>query len=140
VSGDAAAVSPPFRVLGAGVLYGRLLRYGVRFDQVQRDGASIVPGPLHRKPSHLLDRSAQVYAWPRMERGSDLILDNDLRPVRGTVDVAGGWFDAGDYLKFTHSTAYNDVLLFGSARELGDRAPASLVAEARHGLAWLAKV
>jgi endoglucanase len=59
-------------------------RYRIRFDHVQRDGASVVAGPLHGKPSQLLDRSAHVYAWPRMERGSDLILDNDLRPVRGT--------------------------------------------------------
>ena len=51
--------------------------------------------------------------------------DPRRRPHRtgGPVDVAGGWFDAGDYLKFTHSSAYNDVLLFTSARLLGRRAP-----------------
>ena len=94
----------------------------------------------HRKPSHLLDRRAYVYAWPRMEPGGDLILDADLDRTGGPVDVAGGWFDAGDYLKFTHSSAYNDVLLFTSVRQLGHRAPKALVAEARHGLAWLSKM
>ena len=100
----------------------------------------VIPGALHRKPSHLLDRRAYVYAWPRMEPGGDLILDADLTRTGGPVDVAGGWFDAGDYLKFTHSSAYNDVLLFTSARQLGRRAPRALVAEARHGLAWLSKM
>ena len=75
-----------------------------------------------------------------MEPGGDLILDADLTRTGGPVDVAGGWFDAGDYLKFTHSSAYNDVLLFTSARQLGRRAPKALVAEARHGLAWLSKM
>lgn len=140
VRGDTRAVSPPFRVEGAGRLYGELLRYGVDFDQVQRDGRDVLPGRLHRRPSHLLDRRASVYAWPTMARGSDLILDKHLRRIGGPVDVAGGWFDAGDYLKFTHSTAYNDVLLFTSERMLGGRAPRALTAEARHGLAWLRKM
>jgi endoglucanase len=140
VRGGVRASSPPFRVEGAGRLYGELVRYGVRFDQVQRDGRDVIPGPLHRRPSHLLDRHASVYAWPRMAPGSDLILDKTLTRIGGPVDVAGGWFDAGDYLKFTHSTAYNDVLLFTSARMLGRRSPAILNAEARHGLAWLRKM
>ena len=140
VSGAARVSSPWFRVLRPGGVFSTWLRDGVRFDQVQRDGQQIVPGPLHRKPSHLLDRRAYVYAWPRMEPGGDLILDADLTRTGGPVDVAGGWFDAGDYLKFTHSSAYNDVLLFTSARQLGRRAPRALVSEARHGLAWLSKM
>jgi endoglucanase len=138
--GDSRATSPYFRVASAGRLYGELLRYGVRFDQIQRDGRAVISGSLPRKPSHLLDSHASVYAWPRMARGSDLILDRHLRRIAGPVDVAGGWFDAGDYLKFTHSTAYNDVLLFTSARMLGRRAPRTLIREARHGLAWLRKM
>ncbi len=100
----------------------------------------MIRGRLDRRPSHLLDRSAHVYAWPHMARGSDLITDRRLHRVGGPVDVAGGWFDAGDYLKFTHSTAYNDVLLFTSARLLGHRAPHALTAEARYGLRWLEKM
>ena len=140
VAGAVRTASPWFHVLRPGALFGTWLRDGVRFDQVQRDGQQVIPGALHRKPSHLLDHHAYVYAWPRMEPGEDLILDADLKKTGGPVDVAGGWFDAGDYLKFTHSTAYNDVLLFTSARQLGHRAPAALVAEARHGLAWLSKM
>ena len=53
VTGDVTASSPPFRIGSATGLYGKLLRYGVRFDQVQRDGKHVIPGALHRKPAHL---------------------------------------------------------------------------------------
>ena len=139
-TGEVTARSPWFRVRRAGDIFGRILRAGVAFDRNQRDGADVVAGPLHRRPSHLHDRRAFLYRWPRMQRGSDLILDRRLHRIGGPVDVSGGWFDAGDYLKFTHSTAYNDVLLFSSARLLGPRAPRRLVAEARIGLTWLTKM
>ena len=140
-SGRVQATSPWFRVMGAGRVFGTLLDSGVAFDQTQRDGRHVLHGRLHRRPSHLHDRRATVYRWPRMARGSDLITDRRLHPLGGpAVDVEGGWFDAGDYLKFTHSTAYNDVLLFTSARLLGHRAPRALTAEARYGLHWLAKM
>jgi endoglucanase len=140
VTGDAQARSPWFSVTSSSEVFGALLRAGVAFDQNQRDGADVISGPLDRQPSHLNDAEAHLYRWPRMERGSDLILDRRLHRIGGPVDVAGGWFDAGDYLKFTHSTAYNDVLLFSSARMLGDRTPPELLAEARHGLRWLSKM
>jgi endoglucanase len=139
-TGDVTARSPWFRVRTAGPVFGRLLDAGVLFDRNQRDGADVVPGALHRRPSHLLDRHASIYRWPDMEHGSDLITDRHLHRVGGRVDVEGGWFDAGDYLKFTHSTAYNDVLLFTGARLLGRRTPGPLVAEARYGLRWLTKM
>ena len=138
--GDVSAQSPYFRIASADALYGKLLRYGVQFDQVQRDGTDVIRGALDRKPAHLNDRNAKVYAWPNFVRGSDTITDHDLQRIGGPVDVSGGWFDAGDYLKFTHSTAYNDVLLFLSARMLGHHAPHSVETEARHGLDWLEKM
>ena len=133
--------SVPFVIGSAHVLWSRVLNYGVRFDQLQRDGADVVPGVLHRRPSHLNDAEADVYRKPHFQPGEDVITDPDLtRLPGGPIDVAGGWFDAGDYLKFTHSTAYADVLLFTAARDLGSAAPASVLAEARHGLDWLTKM
>ena len=132
--------SPVFRIGTAEQLYGRVLRYGIAFDQNQRDGDEQVAGPLHRRPAHLNDAHADVYAWPHMVRGEDLITDPDLTRIGGPVDVEGGWADAGDYLKFTHSSAYNDVVLFTSARLLGARAPQRLLEEARYGVAWLDKM
>ncbi len=132
--------SPMFAVVRAPQLWSRVLRYGVRFDQVQRDGTAVVRGTLDRQPAHRNDAHASVYQWPRFQRGSDVIIGHNLHKIGGPVDVAGGWFDAGDYLKFTHSAAYADVLLYTAARELGRRAPSSLLAEARHGLAWLSRM
>jgi endoglucanase len=138
--GAVRVTSPAFRVVPATRLYAPMVRYGVAFDQNQRDGHDQVAGPLHRRPAHLNDAAAGVYAWPHMVKGEDLITDPDLTRIGGPVDVEGGWADAGDYLKFTHSTAYNDVVLFTSARLLGPRAPAALLAESRYGLGWLDKM
>ncbi|MEO7059799.1 MAG: glycoside hydrolase family 9 protein [Lapillicoccus sp.] len=134
------STSAAFQVSDVSTIYGVMLTNGIAFDQSQRDGHDVVPGALNRRPSHLTDASATLYQWPTMQAGSDLITDPDLSPVGGPVNVEGGWFDAGDYLKFTHSTAYADIVLYSSARLLGSRAPSSLVAEARHGEQWLEKM
>ncbi len=135
-----AVRSVAFPVLTRAELWDPVLSKGIAFDRVQRDGAGVVAGPLRRRPSHLDDAAAQLYLWPDFEPDSDAITDADLTPSGGTVDVEGGWFDAGDYLKLTHSTAYADVLLYEAARSLGPAAPASLLAEARHGSDWLARM
>ncbi|HEY8300285.1 MAG TPA: glycoside hydrolase family 9 protein [Jatrophihabitans sp.] len=135
-----ATHSPWFRVTTTGALWSPVLRAGVRFIQGQRDGRSVVRSVLQRRPSHLNDAHATVYRTPHFQRGSDVITDTGLTGVGGPVDVAGGWFDAGDYLKFTHTAAFADVLLYVAQRELGGSAPRTLLPEARHGTAWLAKM
>ena len=62
-----------------------------------------------------------------------------LKPVGGPVDVEGGWFDAGDFVKFTHATAYSVAELLLVQRGLHGEDHA-LAAETRHGLRWLDKV
>ena len=140
VGGDVEARSPYFRIAGPGAIYGTLLRNGVLFDQMQRDGGDVIPGALNRKPAHLNDRNASVYEQPNFLPDSDTVTDEDLVRVPGSLDASGGWSDAGDYLKFTHSSAYNDVLLLLSQRMLGAHAPKSVRNEARHGLKWLDKM
>lgn len=135
-----AVRSPNFPVLSAARLWGPILRKGVTFDQLQRDGRSVISGQLPRQSAHLNDRAAQTYRWPTFEDDSDVITNGDLTKSGGVVDVEGGWSDAGDYLKFSHSTAYADVLLYTSARDLGRSAPSAVLAEARHGSDWLAKM
>ena len=138
VSGGTSAASATFSVTAANALYGKLVADGVNFFQVQRDGADVISGALHRRPSHLNDRTAAVYKWPDFASGgSDTITDGDLTKAGGTHDVSGGWFDAGDFLKFTHTAAYGDAVLFASERALGAATPASLDAEAHYGESWL---
>jgi endoglucanase len=121
-------------------LYRTVLDDGVDFYQVQRDGPDVIPGPLHRKPSHLNDAHADVYKTPHFDPDSDEITDPKLTKIGGPVDVAGGWFDAGDYLKFTHTAAFGEDVLLSAQRELGTHAPAGLKAEAQYGLDWLEKM
>jgi endoglucanase len=138
VSGGAR--SPAFRIGSSTELFGPRLAEVVAFFQAQRDGADVVAGELHRRPSHLHDRKLSVFAWPRYESAdSDVILAKSLRRIGGPVDLEGGWMDAGDFIKFTHTIAYADTLLLAARRTLGGAAPASLEPETRFGLRWLGK-
>jgi glycosyl hydrolase family 9/cellulase-like Ig domain-containing protein len=136
----AGITSSPFRIGPPAVLFSPRVADVVAFFTAQRDGAKVVPGPLRRRPAHLRDRTAPLYEWPRYEGpDSDVILGRTLRPLGGRVDLEGGWVDAGDFIKFTHTTAYADTLLLAARRALGAEAPAGLDAEIRFGLAWLGK-
>ncbi|MEU4194106.1 glycoside hydrolase family 9 protein [Kribbella sp. NPDC026611] len=97
----------------------------VRFFTAQRDTA-------HRNDAH-----ASFYAIPKfVDPDSDQTV-GELQKIGGPVDATGGWYDAGDYLKFTHIAAYSESLLWASVRQ--DRDP-KVLAEARHGLSWLDKM
>jgi glycosyl hydrolase family 9/cellulase-like Ig domain-containing protein len=134
----AGVTSPRFRI-GDDLLTPRVAE-AVRFFQAQRDGADVIPGALKRKPAHLNDRAASIYAHPRYDGpDSDVILGRSLRRIAGPVDAEGGWMDAGDFIKFEHTTAYATALLLVARRELGAAAPPALEPEARFGLDWLEK-
>ncbi|HEX5740513.1 MAG TPA: glycoside hydrolase family 9 protein, partial [Pilimelia sp.] len=107
------------------------------FFQAQRDGAAALPQVLGRRPAHLRDRDAAVHAPARYDGGS---LAADLTGTGARVDVEGGWFDAGDYLKFTHTAAYATVALLLARRDRGLDAASPVGREADHGLAWLTKM
>lgn len=135
-----AWMSPPFRVASARALFVPRAADVAAFFQAQRDGADVLPGSLHRRPAHLNDRHAFVYAVPRFKSlNTDVIAMPALRRIGGPVDLEGGWMDAGDFVKFAHTTAYADTLLLLAQRQLGPLAPRSLQAEGRFGLAWLGK-
>jgi endoglucanase len=138
VGGTVAASSPRFRVATRHALFPKLVDDTVRFFQVQRDGAH-VPRRLDRQPSHLTDRRATVYDTPVFEGEGGDVPAAPLDPVGGPVDVEGGWFDAGDFVKFTHATAYSTAELLLVRRSL-DRHNRALAGETRHGLRWLDKM
>jgi endoglucanase len=131
--------SPEFTVGNPGGMYGPLAADALSFFQSQRDGPNVIPGPLGRKPSHLRDQHATVYAPPRY-RGTTLA--GPLRQIGGPVDVAGGWFDAGDYLKFVDTASFSEILMLMSLRDYADAIPhaSALAQEAKFGLDWLRKM
>lgn len=134
LTGTARGMSPAFRVAAPGPLMEHLAAENVRYFRSQRDGADVTPGDLGRKPSHLTDRSATVYAEPRYDKAGSR-LTGALVPDGGPVDVSGGWFDAGDYLKFTHTASYATAELLLAERALPGTP--GLAEEARYGLGWL---
>jgi endoglucanase len=133
----AGATSPPFRIDTASRLFRPLVRATTEFFQAQRDGHDVVSGRLDRKPSHLADEKATVYAEPKFAgEGGDEIVE-PLKPQGGLVDVEGGWVDAGDFVKFTSNTAYSLAELGFVLREDPDPV---LAKEVRFGLDWLDKM
>ena len=92
---------------------------------------------LQRKPSHLNDRHAKVYETPEYHNG---FLVHDLVPTGDRVDTEGGWFDAGDYMKFAHTTAFVLAVMGEALRddpELFTGGGPDFAREARFGLDWL---
>ncbi len=70
------------------------------------------------------------------------MLKTELVPIDGTtIDVEGGWFDAGDYLKFVMTTSYVEAVMLVAERDHpAPIAKAKLDVEAAFGLTWLAKM
>ena len=138
LSGSAAGRSPAFRIADASELMTPLVRDNVRFLQAQRDGADVIHGTLSHGPSHLADEDATVYADPHYDAAGEELLDEHLTPTGVRADVSGGWFDAGDFLKFTGTTSYSTAELLLAERDLPDMK--TLSAEAEHGLQWVDKM
>lgn len=105
-----------------------------------RSGPDVAPP---RRPSHPGDARAVVWI-PDGDPGEGRWKPD---PEKRSVDVEGGWYDAGDQLKFTLNTAYTTyhlLLAWELAPHLfpdpnGQGLP-EILAEARHGLDWLMKV
>ncbi|MGZ3142835.1 glycoside hydrolase family 9 protein [Lentzea chajnantorensis] len=131
-----SATSAAFRVDSLNRLFAPVARNTVEFFQAQRDGADVVPGRLNRKPAHLTDREALVYEEPVFAgEGGDQIAA-PLQPTGTKVDLEGGWFDAGDFVKFTHASSYSTASMLLALRNKHDDA---LYEEAEFGLRWLDK-
>lgn len=133
------ATSVPFLIGTAAALYAPLVHNSVDFYRAHRDGFHVDGSLLDRKPAHLNDARASVYAIPHYN--ADDVLLRDLVKVGGPVNAAGGWFDAGDYIKFVGTTAFAESLMLLALRDHAAVASSSRMrAEALHGLAWLLKM
>ena len=117
--------------------YTPLLHNALFYFLAQRDGADVDPTVLEREPSHLNDAHAKVYETPEYLNG---FLVHDLVPTGERVDTEGGWFDAGDYVKFAHTTAFVLAVMGEALRdhpELFTGDGPDFASEARFGLDWL---
>ena len=167
VQGPAAATSPEFAVDTPEVLYPGLLLNTLWFYETDRDGPNYIPNALRTAPGHLNDENATVYETPPLN-GKDLITTK-ATPLTSTgtvIDGAGGWWDAGDYMKYVETMSYTVALMeigirdfpnqMGPAAPVGPPAPPASVsyagnasgapsssdfsAEAQFGFNWLLKM
>ena len=171
LEGKLAATSPRFAVDCPEELYSGLLLNSLFFYETQRDGKNFVPNALRDAASHLKDEDAHVFFPPALD-SNDYINHVPpmaaLRPAKlANVDVEGGWWDAGDYLKYVETVSYTAALMEIGVRDfpgqMGERArsnppaPAAAVSyagnsgpgaprssdftkEARFGVDWLNKM
>ncbi len=88
-----------------------------------------------RGVSHLGDSKAAIW------RPQGPVEEGRWAPAAGVADGLGGWYDAGDQIKFTlnHAYAVVHLLLAYRIRE-GDTQREALWEEAVHGLDWLSRV
>ena len=137
------ATSPAFAIAPAPSLWTTSLANSASFYAAERDGAAYIPSALRTAPSHLDDAAASAYLTPTMNQSGGF--RGDLTPTGTTLDASGGWWDAGDYLKFVQTTSYTvDALgvgVRGFSGQMGAGAgSADMTAEFRFGLDWLQRM
>jgi endoglucanase len=133
VSGPVDATSPKFAVNTPEALYPGLLLNTLWFYETDRDGPDYIANALRSAPGHLNDESATVYDTPPLN-SNDLITTktNALTSTGTTIDGAGGWWDAGDYMKYVETVSYTTALMEIGIRDfpnqMGPDAPSNPVA------------
>ena len=148
VSGAVAATSPSFKVDSATNVYTSALDNSLYFYQNERDGQNFVATPLRTAAGHLNDQNAKAYATPNMNSSGRF--SGDLTPATFngspvTLDAMGGWWDAGDYMKFVQTHSYVMAEMLVGVRDFPNQMGATGITqnglhftdEARFGLDWL---
>jgi endoglucanase len=143
VAGRTPASSPPFAIASARSLYEGPLANTLSFYENERDGPEYIASALRTAPGHLNDEHAMTYVTPKVNEEGEF--KGELESLGETIDAAGGWWDAGDYLKFVQTTSYAvDVMLAGvrdfRAQMGAASARSSFTEEARFGVEWLLRM
>jgi endoglucanase len=111
VAAPVAAVSPAFPVQDPAALYSGLLLNTKFFYETERDGPNYIPNALRAAPGHLNDASATVFQTPPLNSDDSIATTGTpLTPTGAVIDASGGWWDAGDYMKYVETTSYTVAL------------------------------
>jgi endoglucanase len=131
VSGPSPAISPSFAVDKPLTLYSGLLLNTLFFYETERDGPDFIRNALRTAPGHLKDENAHVYETPPLD--SNDFIDNapPTPPLVSAnlpnIDASGGWWDAGDYMKYVETLSYTSALMQIGVRDfpnqMGAHAP-----------------
>jgi endoglucanase len=142
VTGPIAATSPSFTIGTGSAVYGGALSHALAFYQAERDGPNYVASAIRTAPGHLNDATAMTYLTPNANSSGRF--SGDLAPLGVSVDATGGWWDAGDYLKFLQTTSYTDGVLLSGVRDfpaqMGATGSANFTAEAKFGADFLLRM
>lgn len=143
VTGPIAAASLSFTIDTAANLYTAPLANSLNFYQNERDGPNFIATPLRTAAGHLNDQSASVYLTPTMNKNGRF--SGNLTPTGAVIDASGGWWDAGDYLKFVQTHSYTVAVLLIGVRDFpaqmgSGSSTSNFTAEAQFGLDWLQKM
>jgi endoglucanase len=141
--------SPPFAIATAQSLYATPLANTLSFYENERDGPEYIPSALRSAPAHLNDEDATTYLTPTVNAEGEF--KGELTSVGETINASGGWWDAGDYLKFVQTTSYTvDLMELGAldfpaqmgASSSGNDATIhpNFTEEARFGVEWLLRM
>ncbi len=108
----------------------------IRFLKKQRSGVPVAP---ENQIGHTGDVKCRVYI-----KHSTANTSWDTTATECYVDMLGGWYDAGDYLKFTQTVAYTTYFLLRAYEEYPITATSALekkalMEEALWGLQYLLK-
>jgi endoglucanase len=107
VSGPVKAESPSFAVAAPETLYSGLLLNSKFFYETEHDGPNYVKNSLRSAPGHLNDRHAVVYTTPPLDDNDNIATTGaPLNPTGAVIDATGGWWDAGDYMKYVETVSY----------------------------------
>jgi endoglucanase len=142
VSGTIATSSPSFKIDSAANLYTTPLANTLSFYENERDGPDFVATQLRTAAGHLNDESAKVYFTPTFNKKDNA---GPLTPTGAVIDASGGWWDAGDYMKFVETHSYTVALMLIGIRDFPNQMGAgsttsNFTAEAKFGLDWLQKM
>jgi endoglucanase len=143
VAGPEPASSPAFAIGSPQSLYERPLANTLSFYENERDGPEYIPSALRTAPAHLNDEGAMTYVTPTVNDEGEF--KGELASLGETINASGGWWDAGDYLKFVQTTSYAVDLMEIGVRdfpgEMGTTAARSnFTEEARFGVEWLLRM
>jgi endoglucanase len=137
-------------------LFSATLANTLNFYEDERDGPNIINTSLRNSsctgtcktaagPGHLNDASATVYLTPSMN--SNGRFSGDLTPVSPAtvIDASGGWWDAGDYMKFVETHSYTVAEMLIGVRDFPNQmgsgsTSSNFTNEAKFGLDWLQKM
>lgn len=142
VIGSISSTSPSFPIDTGENLYSTLLENTLYFYENERDGANFITTPLRTAAGHLNDEKAKVYFTPTFNKKDNA---GPLTPTGAVIDASGGWWDAGDYMKFVETHSYVVALMLVGARDFPNQMGAgsmtsNFTAEAKFGLDWLQKM